>query len=174
MTEREGEKVNADFYYLKALEYLSSMEQEHSEDAQCTCAHCHSSEDEEDSASFFRGFRPGLTQDSPCGSGSLSASGLDDSSALRLEHAQTGAVSRKCAEREKSKSLESVECGKTTSRAKRKLSDGHVHWADEFQKELTRCHPRKTYTRHPSHMSSQQVKPILKAAGDSEPDCAQC
>ena len=51
--------------------------------------------------------------------------------------------------------------GHSPHKVKRKLSDGHVHWADEFQKDLARTHPRKHYTRHPSHCP-HSVKPILK------------
>ncbi|RUS85157.1 hypothetical protein EGW08_007061 [Elysia chlorotica] len=42
-----------------------------------------------------------------------------------------------------------------------KVSDGHVHWADECKKELTRCRPRKQYTRRPS-ISQTPIKSILK------------
>ncbi|GFR89675.1 hypothetical protein ElyMa_006130700 [Elysia marginata] len=42
-----------------------------------------------------------------------------------------------------------------------KVSDGHVHWADECKKELTRFRPRKQYTRRPS-ITQIPVKSILK------------
>jgi len=40
-------------------------------------------------------------------------------------------------------------------------SDSHVHWADDDHKELTRCRPRKRYSRHPAGRHTP-VKSILK------------
>ncbi|KAK3803832.1 hypothetical protein RRG08_029426 [Elysia crispata] len=42
-----------------------------------------------------------------------------------------------------------------------KVSDGHVHWADECKRELTRFRPRKQYTRRPS-INQTPIKSILK------------
>nr|KAG5710285.1 hypothetical protein BaRGS_009001 [Batillaria attramentaria] len=75
MSEKGNEALSADFYYCKALAYLSM---EHEDDAQpsCGCQHCHSDEEEDDD--FSMGFRRSLTHDHGQGSaGSSISSGSD-------------------------------------------------------------------------------------------------
>lgn len=158
MSRKKGQVFSADYYYTKALDYLSSFDEDSSATpTACPCL-CGSS-DGDDSNFSLGGFRPGLPQDEGNPSRRSSYSGSSSSDLpCEGEAAKTGSDE-----------------GRSEARAKRKLSDGHVHWADEFRKELTRCNPRKSYTRHPS-LHQLQVKPILKATtedstsqGDPDP-----
>ncbi|XP_070195588.1 uncharacterized protein [Littorina saxatilis] len=161
--------LSADYYYTKALDYLSSS----ADSGSGSCLHSPSSsptikdEDEMDTDNFSLSFRPGLTHDdihSSFSSGGSSSRGSDVTST------HSSASSTLHRERKLSIGCKAYQ-HKTGSdpRVRRKLSDGHVHWADEFQKDLTRSHPRKQYSRHPSHQTGQ-VKPILKS---TSADCEQ-
>lgn len=186
---------SADYYYLKAMEYLGvngkPEEEEEGGEEEEEAGDCNGGlrcrQKEEDDQ--FR-FRPGLAVDedgSPDRSGNHNSNSSSSSSPSGTEPATVGrrravslggpwesasasaAGNAAASTRQRKLSIGSLAYGKlgvgdpgSTSKVKRKLSDGHVHWADEFQKDLTRTHPRKTYSRHPSH-STASVKPILKA-----------
>lgn len=158
----------------------------HSDEGSCSCLHCHSSEEAEDEH-FAMNFRPGLTHDDLRGgsssggcsttTGSSSSSGTRSSSPAgrdptarrhSVSHTPTCTAPRTRKYSIGSKSYAGAATGSGEAagaggqtRVRRKLSDGHVHWADEFQKDLTRCHPRKSYSRHPP-VQTPLVKPILK------------
>jgi hypothetical protein len=133
------------------------------------------------------GFRPGLTHDE---AGS-SSGGSTECSSPTLHHADQEEPGRRraaslgshnsttaaasAAARHRKFSIGSLAYGHATHGKGaeghkphvRRKSDGHVHWADEFQKDLARLHPRKTYSRHPSHCSAN-VRPILKSKPSEE------
>ncbi|KAL8600767.1 hypothetical protein ACOMHN_055962 [Nucella lapillus] len=156
-----AEEHSGEYYYLKALSYLAVSADSGSSPRPCSCLHCPSSEDDKlDDDHFSTGFRPGLALEDHHG---YNASGETNSqySASPPTSSDHFPDDKNGARR---KSLQVGE-GSDASRKpsiKRKMSDGHVHWADEFQKDLTRCRPRKAYTRHPS-IQVAQIKPILKA-----------
>ena len=133
------------------------------DDYKCSCMHCTSSPGrsklDED---FTLGFRPGLILDDHHAASSEIPS--SHSSGQHTEDRHSGVSSKAAAA---SSSTGNSETRKLKRRVKRKRMDGHVHWADEFQKDLTRCHPRKSYNRHPPH-HTPSVKPILKV---SHEDC---
>ncbi|XP_076441475.1 uncharacterized protein LOC143280636 [Babylonia areolata] len=189
-------QFDGDYYYTKALNYLASSSSENvqsdggSGSSSCECLHCggpRSSRDKDDDH-FTLGFRRGLTRDrdddphSSGSSSSISSSPRSDAGGHCPPHSGTATASssshspaspkrpreRKCSIGGRFYKTGNSEFGKIEPR--RKLSDGHVHWADEFHKELIRCHPRKSYSRHPSHLSSQ-VKPILKFSHEESEQC---
>ncbi|KAL8570026.1 hypothetical protein ACOMHN_036303 [Nucella lapillus] len=183
----EAAEHDGDYYYVKAMSYLaaSSSENVQSDSDSCgTCSRCAGSPDEKDDDDHFTlGFRRGLTRDhddlhssissSPRGSDSGNSHGAAASPSPTLTPSlslTTPSSPRRARERKCSIGGRFYKTGTGSEfskiEPKRKLSDGHVHWADEFHKELTRCNPRKSYSRHPSHVSSQ-VKPILKVTHDA-------
>ena len=171
--------LSADDYYMKALNYLASSTAAnldgtyHSDEGSCVCLHCLSSEEAEDE-DFTMSFRPGLTHDlhgsSSSNHGATSGRGRDPAARRHSTSSHPSLESRVRKGSIGSKSCVAAGGGEGGQpRVRRKLSDGHVHWADEFHKDLARCHPRKAYNRHPPQQTPL-VKPILKPnSGDCEP-----
>ena len=176
---------------MKALNYLAtSTTDNHSDAESLECLHYPDGQDKDEVDHFaLHDFRPGLARDhddlhhggrsrsnsNSSGSGP-STSGASPTAAPSSSGAgsPTSRRQRKCSigGRFYKTSLNSGEFP-CKSEVKRKLSDGHVHWADEFHKDLTRCHPRKQYSRHPSHLA-HHVKPILKPNSGEDAELDDC
>ncbi|XP_076462455.1 uncharacterized protein LOC143294834 [Babylonia areolata] len=154
--------VSGDYYYMKALSYLASSAESSSEDMHCSCLHYPPAQGKLDEDHFSTGFRPGLTLDDHHGFGACS----EVSSLSQYSSSAPSSSGHLRDHKDGTGSKGGLKTGSNDASGKhhlkRRMSDGHVHWADEFQKDLTRCRPRKSYTRHPS-LHVPHIKPILKA-----------
>ncbi|CAL1539945.1 unnamed protein product [Lymnaea stagnalis] len=151
-----------DYYYLKALRYLSSGDDSDNSDNEnnSSCQQCHGDEDGGIVGEICDDTRNKVE-------GGQRERSWSHSMAEEYESETVGQLPGK----QKVQSTGRVNTRRFSDgmllKSGMKVSNGRVHWADDCQKELTRSRPRKKYVRNPA-LTAPPIKSILKNVSE---DC---
>ncbi|GFO42623.1 hypothetical protein PoB_006912800 [Plakobranchus ocellatus] len=155
---------SVDYYYLEAMRYLTCKAAHHSDDSEdedheCSCSRCRAEQSKDADGTGPGGLD---TSDGSNMDGANQASGSRERSwshsmAKDRESGTISELPKLAGNRLKNRRFSDGMLLKQTM----KVSNGHVQWADDCKKELTRFRPRKKYTRSPC-VTQLPVKSILK------------